>query len=329
MTTRRKVLQTATGGIALLAHRFVLSQSNRKVKIVGVLSITNAQRVGRLVGAFMQGMRERDWIDGQNIEYRMAFADGDMQRLDQLAAELVEQKVDVIIVGEGPAARAAQRATSSIPIVMTAVPNAVGSGLIASLAKPGGNITGLTNQYEEAIAKLVEVLHEAVPAARRLAVLVNESTPAHTAFWTGAQTACAALGMEALRVPANVPAQIESAVAEMVAKRAQSVIITGDAMHLSERVRLLEFLRPTRLAVGGPNQDYAMAGALLSFGADLAAQLRYVAKYVDKILRGARPAELPVEQPTRFELVLNLKAAKALGIAFPQSVLLRADEVIR
>ena len=189
MATRRELLRAAAGVTALLVQRLVLSQTTRKVKIVAILSIANAQRVGRQMDAILQGMRDFGWIEGQNIEYRMSFADGDMQRLDALAADLVAQKVDVIVVGGSVDARAAQRSTTSIPIVMASASNAVGSGLISSLARPGGNITGISGQYEDSMLKLFQILHEAVPDARRIAVLINEDSPAHTAYWASAQDA--------------------------------------------------------------------------------------------------------------------------------------------
>jgi len=283
----------------------------------------------RQLDAFLQCMRDFGWVEGQNIEYRMAFADGDMQRLDQLAAELAAQKVDVILVGAAPDVRAAQRVTTTIPLVMVYVTNAAGLGFIASLSRPGNNITGISNQYEETIAKLIEVLHETVPSARRIAVLVNENSPAHTTFWAGAQAACTAFGLEPLRVAASVPAQLDDAVAQMVANRAQAVVIPGDAMHLSERARLLELLRPTRLPVAAGFAEFAIAGALLSFGADSVQTMGHASTFVDKVLKGAKPADLPVEQPTKFELVLNVATAKSLGITFPQSLRVRADEVIQ
>lgn len=307
---------------------FGQGQGGRKVPVVGLLSILNVQRVGRHVDAVVQGMRDLGWVEGRNFELRLAFADGDLQRLDALAADLVMQKVDLIMASESAATRAARRATASIPIVILYVPNAVGSGFVASLDRPGGNITGMTTQHEDSIAKLIELLHEAVPAPRRIAVLLNATTPTHIPWWAGAQSACKRLGLEPLRVTADVPAQLDGAVAHMMAIRAEAVVIAGDGMHYSERLRLLELLRPTRLPVAAGIADFARAGALLSFGADSVETVRYAATFVDKILKGARPADLPVEQATRFELVLNLSTAKSLGLTFPKAVLLRANEVI-
>ena len=329
MTTRRSLLQGGSA-VALLASGLASgqSQSGRKIPSIALLSILNAQRVGRHVDALVQGLRDLGWVEGQNFKLSFAFADGDLQRLDGLAVDLVTQKIDLIMASESAATRAARRATASIPIVMLYVPNAVNSGFVASLAKPGGNITGMTTQHEVSIGKLIELLHEAVPAPRRIAVLLNGTTPTHVPWWAGAQSACQTLGLEALRVTADVPAQLEGAVAQMVTMRAEAVVIAGDGMHYSERVRLLELLRPTGLPVAAGIADFAKAGALLGFGADSEQTVRHAATFVDKILRGAQPADLPVEQATRFQLVLNLATARALGLTLPKSILLRATEVI-
>ena len=249
-------------------------------------------------------------------------------RLDALASELVRQKVEVIVVQNAPATRAAQRATKTIPIVMAGISNAVGNGFIASLARPGGNITGVSNQGEEVLSKLIGILHEVTPGARRIAILLNESNPSHAVFWAGAQSACAALDLVALRVVASAPAQLGAAVEQIVRQRSQAVVVVSDVMYWVERAKLQELMQTTRLPVAYGLRDHVVAGGLLSYAADLAASFRHAARYVDKILKGAKPADLPVEQPTKFELVLNLRTAKALGLTFPSSMLVRADSVI-
>jgi putative ABC transport system substrate-binding protein len=235
----------------------------------------------------------------------------------------------VIVVGSWQPALAAQRATKTIPIVIANVSNAVGAGLVASLAKPGGNITGITGQQEEVLGKLIGILHEVTPGARRIAILLNETNPAHAVFWAGAQSACAALDLVALRVVASAPAQLGAAVEQIVRQRSQAVVVLSDGMYYAERAKLQALMQTTRLPVAYALRDHVIAGGLLSYAADLAANWRYAAKYVDKILKGAKPADLPIEQPTKFELVINLKTAKALGLTIPQSLLLRADEVIQ
>jgi putative ABC transport system substrate-binding protein len=249
--------------------------------------------------------------------------------LDALAGELIRQKAEVIVVSSGQTAAAAQRATKVIPIVMAGVSNAVGAGFVASLAKPGGNITGFTSQQEEVLGKLIGILHEVTPGARRIAILLNESYPAHEVWWAGAQSACAALDLVALRVVASTPAQLGAAVEQIVRQRSQAVVVVSDGMYFAERARLQELMQTTRLPVAYALRDHVAAGGLLSYGADLPASYRNAAKYVDKILKGAKPADLPVEHATKFELVINMKTAKALGLAIPQSLLLRADEMIQ
>jgi putative ABC transport system substrate-binding protein len=283
---------------------------------------------GHLRVALTQGMLDLGWPEGKSVEYRVAYANGQIDRLDALAGELVGQKVEVVVVSSQQAARAAQRATKTIPIIMAGVSDAVGAGFVASLAKPGGNTTGFTSQQEEVVGKLIGILREVVPGARRVALLVNENYPSHAVFWAGAQSACAALDMVALRIVASAPAQLGIAVGEMVRQRVQAVVVIPDGMYFAERAQLQELMQTARLPAAYALRDHVVAGGLLSYGADLPSNYRNAAKYVDKILKGAKPADLPVEQTTKFELVINLKAAKALGITIPQSVLLRADEVI-
>jgi putative ABC transport system substrate-binding protein len=326
--TRRSLL--LAGGIGLLVvHRLSRGQPATTIRRVGWLSLGSETSVAHLRAAFTQGMQDLGWLEGKNVEYRIAYADGDIGRLDALANELIVQKVEVIVVGTWQAARAAQRAAKTIPIVMTGIANAVGAGLVASLAEPGGNITGITSQQEEVVGKLIEILHEVTPGARRIAILLNETNPSHAVFWAGAQSACAALDLVALRVVASAPAQLGAAVGEIIRQRSQAVVVLADGMYYAERAKLQALMQTTRLPVAYLLRDHVVAGGLLSYTSDLAATFHNAAKYVDKILKGAKPADLPVEQPTKFELVINLKTAKALGLTIPQSLLLRADEVIQ
>ena len=328
MITRRRVL--LAGGIGLLVtHRLSRGQPAATIRRVGMLFVSSEAAGAHVRAAFKQGMHDLGWLEGKNVEYRVDYADGDVGRLDALANELIVQKVEVIVLGSWQAALAAQRATKTIPTVIANVSNAVGAGLVASLAKPGGNITGITGQQEEVLGKLIGILHEVTPGARRIAILLNETNPAHAVFWAGAQSACAALDLVALRVVASAPAQLGAAVEQIVRQRSQAVVVLSDGMYYAERAKLQALMQTTRLPVAYGWREHVVAGGLLSYSADLAASFRYAAKYVDKILKGAKPADLPVEQPTKFELVINLKTAKALGLTIPQSVLGRADEVIQ
>jgi len=326
--TRRSVL--LVGGVGLLvAQRLSRGQPAATIRRVGMLVFGSDAAGANLRAEFKEGMQDLGWLEGKNVEYRFVYADGDVDRLDALASELVRQKVEVIVVQNAPATRAAQRATKTIPIVMAGISNAVGNGFIASLARPGANITGIATQSEEALGKLIGLLHEVAPGARRIAILLNESNPSHAVFWAAAQNACAALDLVALRVVASAPAQLGAAVEQIVRQRSQAVVVIPDVMYWVERAKLQELLQTARLPVAYELREHVVAGGLLSYAADLAANWRYAAKYVDKIFKGAKPDDLPVEQPTKFELVINLKTAKALGITIPQSLLLRADEVIQ
>jgi putative tryptophan/tyrosine transport system substrate-binding protein len=325
--TRRSVL---AGGIGLLvAHRVSRGQPAATVRRVGWVSLGSMTSQSEAYIGLQQGMRDLGWLEGKNIEYLPAYADGDVNHLDALASGLIGQKVDVIVVGNAATARALQRATKTIPIVMASVNNPVGNGFVASLAKPGGNITGIVTQSDETLGKLIGILHELAPAAQRVAILLNESNPNHAVFWAGAQRACSALDLVALRVVANTPAQFGAAGEQIVRQRSQAVVVAADPIFLNERAKLQGMLQATRLPVAYSWREHVVAGGLISYAADLAATARHVATYVDKILKGAKPADLPVEQVTKFDLVLNLKTAKALGITIPKDVLLRADEVIQ
>jgi putative tryptophan/tyrosine transport system substrate-binding protein len=326
--TRRNVL--LAGGIGLLvAHPCARGQTAATIRRVGWLSIGSETSPTELYAAFKQKMHDLGWLEGKNVEYRTVYAEGDVNRLDAIASELIRQNVDVIVVGNATSTRAVQRATKTIPIVMTAVNNPVGNGFVASLAKPGGNITGMSPQGDDVLGKLIGTLHEIAPRAQRIAILLNESNPNHALYWATALRGCAALDLVALRVVASMPAHFGAVVGEIVRQRAQAVVVAPDAVLLNERAKLQELLQATRLPVAYASREHVVAGGLLSYGVDLTVTVRNVALYVDKILKGANPAELPVEQPTKFELVINLKTAKALDITIPKDMLLRADEVVQ
>ena len=326
MITRRRV--SLSGGIGLfVAHRLSPGQSAETSRRVGILEVLSESVAAHRRAAFEQGMRELGWLEGRSIEYRFAYAESDVSRLDALVGELIARKVEVIVVGAGPSARAAQRATKAVPIVLVNVSNVVANGFAASLARPGGNITGITT-ISEVLGKQIQLLHEATPLARRFAILLNDTNPSYAASWAIAQSACATLNLLALRVVASAPAQLGPAVEQIVSQRSQAIVVVTDPVYTSERLKLQELLQATRLPVAYGLREHVVAGGLLGYGSNFAANWHYAAKFVDKILKGAKPADLPIEQPTRFELVINLKTAKTLGITIPQSLLLRADEVV-
>jgi putative ABC transport system substrate-binding protein len=326
--TRRAIL--LAGSISLLvAHRQSRGQPAASIRRVGWLTLGSKASPADVYAWFKQGMHDLGWLEGKNVEYQIVYADGDVNRLDALASEMIRQKFDVIVVGNATVTRALQRATKTIPIVMGSVNNPVGNGFVASLAKPGGNITGIATQSEEVLGKLIGILHEVAPGAQRIAFLLNESNPNHPVFWAAAQSACAALDLVALRNVASTPAQFGAAVEQIVQQRSQAVVVVVDPIYLNERANLQALMQGTRLPVAYGWREHVVAGGLLSYAADLAATFRHVATYVDKILKGTKPADLPVAQANKFELVINLKTAKALGLTIPQPLLLRADEVIR
>lgn len=327
MNTRRGVL--VVGGLALIsANRPGLAQPRATVRRVGILFLPSEVATAAVRAAFAQEMHELGWLEGRDIEYRFFYADGDVGRLNAQAAELITQKVDVIVAPSPQATRVAQRATRTIPIVMVSVPNAVGAGFVASLARPGGNITGISNEQEELMGKVIQLLLAITPEARRFAILENETSSSFAENWAAARSACAALNLVALRFVASAPAQIDAAVEQIVQQRSQAVVVVRDGMFLSERARLQVLMQATRLPVAYGFREHVEAGGLLSYSADLAENFRSAAGYVDKVLKGTKPADLPVAQPTKFELAINLKTAKSLGLIVPASMLLRADDVI-
>jgi len=317
------------GGIGLvLACELNGVLAANALRRVGVVTASSGPLAAAFLAELKRGMRELGWQEGKDVEYLFVHANGVADRYDALVAELIAQKVDVILVTSAASARSAQLASKSVPIVMTSVSGAVGVGLVASLARPGGNITGLSTQFEDVLPKVIETLHAIVPRARRVAILLNEATPSHHQMWSAAQTACAALGLDAIRLVASTPAEIAGVADQISRRNAQAVVVTADATYIAERVKLQLAMQSTRLPVAYGWREHVALGGLFSYGASLAASFHQVASYVDKILKGAKPADLPIEQPTKFELVINLKTAKALGLTIPQSLLVRADELI-
>ena len=303
---------------------------------------TKAARIGYLVTGsleapetrgsfddFRQGLRERGYVEGQNIVIEYRAAEGKNERLPDLAAELTGLKVQTIVTQGTPAAAAAKQATSTIPIVMAIATDPVGAGLIASLGRPGGNVTGLANLDAELSGKRLEILKAALPALARVAVLRNPANPAHRAALREAEAAAHALGVRVQLVDVRDPGEFRTAFLAMKRERAGGLVLFADSMFGTHRARILDLAAENRLPAIFWQRAYVAAGAFMSYGTSYPELLRSAAVYVDKILKGAKPADLPVEQPTKFELVINMKTAKALGLTIPQSLLFRADEVIQ
>ena len=306
------------------------AQPPEKVPRVGYLnpgSSSDPVRQRRLE-ALRQGLRDLGYVEGQNIALEPRWAEGKFDRYPALAADLVRSKVDVIVAWSGAATKAAQEATRTIPIVMSAVNAPVGSGLVASLARPGGNVTGTTVMAPDVVGKRLELLKEVVPKVSRVAVLQNPDNPARAFLLREVEARARALGVRLQILEARNPPEIDSAFAAMTRERAGAFLGLSDAIFDTQRGQILELAAKRRLPSIFGNRENAEAGGLMAYGPNFLDLERRAATYVDKILKGAKPADLPVEQPTKFELVLNLRTAQAIGLTIPPSLLLRADRVI-
>jgi putative ABC transport system substrate-binding protein len=308
------------------------AQQAAKIARIGYLS-ANLAANPHLPEAFRQGLRDLGYVEGRNVVIEYRDAEGKFERFPALAAELVALKVDVIVTSGGtPAALAAKQATRTLPIVFAAHADPVGSGLITSLARPGGNVTGLSNLAPELVGKCLEQLKQAVPGVSRVAALWQPGAYGERTekdMPKGAEAAARALGVRLQFVEARGPADFDRAFSETTTAHADALTVLPSAMFVNERRRLVALAAKNRLPAVYPSRDSVDAGGLMSYGPDLADVFRRAATYVDKILKGAKPGDLPVEQPTKFELVINLKTAKALGLTIPPSLLGRADEVIQ
>jgi ABC-type uncharacterized transport system substrate-binding protein len=276
--------------------------------------------------AFLRGLRERSWIEGQNVVIESRYTQGRPERFPELVAEVLRIQVDVIVVADSQAAWAAKRATDTTPIVLANVADAVGQGLVASLARPGGNITGLSNQLEETIGRLIQALKDIVPRLARLAVVHNPNNPA--SHVRNEEAAASRLGIKVVPVVFRTPDDLAPAFATIARERADGLLL-----HIASPIgehwpQFIEFAQKQRLPTAGLTRRFVELGGLFYYGPDFADLWYRAAHYVDRVLRGTKPADLPVEQPTKFLLMVNLKTAKTLGLTIPQSVLARADEVI-
>jgi putative ABC transport system substrate-binding protein len=319
-------------GALLAAPLAADAQQAAKIARIGYLA-PNLDASTRLKAAFRQGLSDLGYVEDRNVVIEYRSAEGKSERLPALAAELVALKVDVIVTHGGTlAALAAQQATKTLPIVVVSVGDPVTSGLVASLARPGGNITGLSLLFPELVGKCLEQLKQAVPGVSRVAILSQPgAVPERTEkdILNGAEVTARALGIRLQVVEARGPQDFDRAFSDMTNARAGALTVLSTPMFASERRRIVDLAAKNRLPTTFSFREYVDAGGLMSYGPNLADLSRRATTYVDKILKGAKPADLPVEQPTKFELVINLKAASALGITIPQSVLGRADEVIQ
>ena len=329
MNNRRKLI-VALGAGALAAPLGSFAQQQGKVWRVGFLAL-RARPISLdadYVGAFQRALRELGYVEGQNLVIDWRFAEGRTELLPVFAAELIQLKVDVIVINGTAAANAAQKATATIPIVFPNTGDPVAAGYVKSLARPGGNMTGLSNISNDIIPKHLEMLLSMVPKLTRVAVLLNSSNKANILNLERIQSAAKRTSVKILPVEARTAPEIESAFSAMARDKAGAVIVINDTFFIQQRRQIAELATKNRLPSISAVREYAEAGGLLSYGSSITDNNRRVATYVDKIFKGAKPADLPVEQPTKFELFINGKTAKALGLKIPQSLLISADKVI-
>ncbi len=327
---QRREFITLFGGTAATWPLAVRAQQPAgRVYRVGYLGIAAREQQLRSIKAFEEGLRSLGYRVGENVVIEYRFADGEMERLPALAVDLVRLGVDIIITGFNPITVAAMKATTTIPIVMISGIDPVSTGLIASLARPGGNVTGFSGDTgSEILGKRFELLKETLPNLSRLGILFNPDVALNRSRLTSMQETARALGLTLVPVEARGLDALEQAFATMVRERAQALVMQGDTVLFNYRGQIAEMALRNRLPAASVQRELAEAGFLLTYGPDYPDLLRRSAVFVDKIFKGAKPADLPVEQPTKFELVINLKTAKTLGIIVPPTVLIRADEVI-
>ena len=312
----------------LMAHTATLAQRQGRVWRVGMLETISATSNAANLHAFREGLRELGYVEGRDfiLEYRSS--GGQDQRFAELAAELVRLNVDVIVARGSPASLAAKNATPTIPIVMSRTGDPVRSGLVTNLARPGGNITGLSSQSVDTEAKRLELLRELTPGLKRIAALSNMGTPNSPPQWKEIETAARSLGIESQLLDVRRPEDLQSAFDAASRQHADALVVGQDGLLQSNRKRIVDLAMAHRLPAIYRSMEFVEAGGLIGYGPHYPDLYRRAAIYVDKILKGARPGDLPIEQPTRFELLINLKTAKALGLTIPRSILLRADQLV-
>jgi putative ABC transport system substrate-binding protein len=324
----RKIISGILTTVLLLTVLTVGAQQTKKIPRIGYLSL--ASQPGLREEAFIQGLRDLGWVDGQSISIEYRWAAGNVHRLPALAEELVRLKVDLIVAGATPAIQAAKNATSTIPIVMPSAADPVGTGLVASLARPGGNITGMSHMHPDLAGKRLELLRELIPKLSRVAFLAYGRGSAHRPFVKEAQDAAESFRVRFQSFVVEGPEEMEGAFSTIAKERSGALIIQPTFIApLGHGPRIAELAVKHRLPTVSDGFGFAETGGLMFYGPDTATMHRRAAIYVDKILKGTKPADLPVEQPTKFELVINLKAAKQIGLTIPPNVLARADKVIK
>jgi putative ABC transport system substrate-binding protein len=324
---KRREFITLIGGAAVAWPFAARAQQSGKLATIGCLVPGTPSSHGQWFAVFVQRLRELGWIEGRTVAVEYRWAEGRSERFAEIAAEFVQRKVDVIVTASTAAVLAAKQATSVIPIVFAAAGDPVGIGLVASLARPGGNVTGLSLQQIETVGKRLELLREVVPGLGRLAVLANVGNPFVVLDMGEVQATARTLGLEVIILEIRRGEDIAPAF-EALKGRAEALYVVVDPLVGTHRIRINTLVLAARLPTMHTQRESVELGGLMSYGANFPDLFRRAADYADKILRGAKPADIPVEQPTKFDLVINLTTAKALGLTIPESFLLRADEVI-
>jgi putative ABC transport system substrate-binding protein len=316
-------------GFVLANIHFAEAQQPTKIARIGFINASSPSAIVARYEAFRQGLRELGYVEGKNITIEYRYAEGKLDRLREIVAELVRLKVDLIVTAGPSATRAAKEATSIIPIVMALDYDPIGNGFVASLAKPGGNITGLSALYPEMSGKQLELLKEIVPGLSHVAVLGSSTQPGNAHAVKETELAAAGFGVKLQYLNVLVPKDIEAAFGAATKGRTEAIVVLAGPVLLSHRTQVAESAVKSRIPVTYQASEYVEAGGLMSYGVTIADLHRRAATYVDRILKGAKPGDLPVEQPTKFELIINLKAAKQIGLTIPPNVLARADKVIK
>jgi putative ABC transport system substrate-binding protein len=322
------LLHLALALAALIAALPAAAEEPGKAYRVGFIGNSTAALESNLVQPFREGLRELGYVEGRDLAIEYRWAEGDYGRLPTLVADLIAQKVDVLVTAGTPAALAVKRATTTIPLVMVAVGDPVGTGLVASLARPGGNLTGLVSIAPDLEGKRLELLREVAPKLSVVSVLMNPANPFHALSEKQVRAAAGVLHIRAHVVRVRTASELDQAFEAILRERAGGLIMLADRVFLHNRARIADFATRNRLPGVYAYSELVVGGGLMSFGPSYPGMHRRAAYFVDKILKGARPADLPMEQPEKFELIVNLKTARIFGLTIPQSVLLRADQLI-
>jgi len=326
---RQTLFWLTLSGLLLALCSYADAQQPSKVYRIGFLFAGDRAAVAGRITAFREGLHERGYMEGKNVIIEYRYGEGKLDRVPALAADLVQLKVDVIVTGGPTDTRAAKQTTTTLPIVMAQESDPVGSGFVASLARPGGNITGLSTLSPEISGKQLELLMEVVPKLSRVAVLGNSTEPGNAETLRETDLAAGAFGVQLQYLDVRKPEDFKSAFSEIKSARASAVIVLRNPVTSTHRKRITDLTATSRIPAMYVSPEWVQSGGLMSYGLDVRNNYRRAATYVDRILKGTKPADLPVEQPTKFELVINLKAAKQIGLTIPPNVLARADKVIK